>query len=67
MTMTGVINYLREKSGTTEGVYICTDWYDNELSYYLGFWPKDRDRIERSIQEEVGEWLQMCHHMRKVR
>lgn len=58
MTMTGVINYLREKGGTTEGVYICTDWYDNELSYYLGLWPKDRDRMERSFREEVGEWLQ---------
>tara|TARA_Y100000004_G_scaffold90308_1_gene101262 strand:+ start:1745 stop:2242 length:498 start_codon:yes stop_codon:yes gene_type:complete len=58
MTMTGVINYLREKGGTTEGVYICTDWYDNELSYYLGFWPKDRDRIEESIRGEVQEWLQ---------
>lgn len=57
MTMTGVINYLREKGGTTEGVYICTDWYDNELSYYLGLWPKDRDRMERSFREEVGEWL----------
>jgi len=58
MTVTGVINYLREKGGTTEGVYICTDWFDNELSYYLGLWPKDRDRMERSFREEVGEWLQ---------
>ena len=56
--MTGVINYLREGGGKTQGIYVCTDWYDNELSYYLGSWPADKDRMESSFVEEIGEWLE---------
>ena len=55
--MSEIINWIKESRGNTQGVYICTDWYDHELSYYLGFWPQDIDRMERSLREEIKEWL----------
>ncbi len=55
--MSEIINWIKESRGNTQGVYICTDWYDHELSYYLGFWPQDIDRMERSIREEIKDWL----------
>ena len=59
--MTSVINYLRgPQDRRHQGIYVCTDWYDNELSYYLGFWPRETERMERSLEEEIGDYLEFA-------